>query len=498
MTQSNAQHHLAAIDVGSNSIHLVIARAINGELRTVDKLSEKVRLGAGIGSDRCLTDEAQRRALDCLGRYQQRISHLPECGVRIVGTNALRIARNSAHFCELAQGVLHHPLEIISGREEARLIYLGVAHTLADDEEKRLVVDIGGGSSEFILGKKFEPYALESLHMGCLSYQQRFFPEGLISAEAFEKAERSARLELLNIDSRYKQIGWKHAIGSSGTVKAIEQVGLGLGLAGDGITRQGLEIIKQRVLGFSHCRMIDLEGVATDRQYIFASGLAILIAIFDALKVEVMEYSSGALREGVLYDLIGRRAHEDVRDRSVRGLISSYHVDEAQARRVAGSALEIYDLVAQDWGIESPQYRELLKWAALTHEVGLTISHSQFHKHGAYILRHSDLPGFARWDQAALAILVRRHRRKFIHREIDEMSDAWQRTLRYLCVILRVSVLFNRCRKDTSLPSMEISVGPDALSLGLSKDWLKRRSLTEAELIDEKKFLSQRGLQFDF
>jgi len=361
-----------------------------------------------------------------------------------------------------------------------------------------LVVDLGGGSSEFILGKKFEPYALESLHMGCLSYQQRFFPDGLISSEGFEKAERSARLELLNIDSRYKQIGWKHAIGSSGTVKAIEQVALGLGLSGEGITRQGLEQIKQRVLSFSHCKMIDLEGVPTDRQYIFASGLAILIAIFDALKVEVMEYSSGALREGVLYDLIGRRSHEDVRDRSVRALMNSYQVDDAQAKRVANNALEIYDLVADDWDIQSTQYRELLKWAALTHEVGLNISHSQFHKHGAYILQHSDLPGFARSDQAALALLVRRHRRKFIHRETDEMSEQWRRVLRYLCAILRLSVLFNRCRKDISLPSMQIAVGTDSINLGLSRAWLEQRTLTEAELIDEKKFLSQRGLQFDY
>lgn len=498
MTENSAQHHLAAIDVGSNSIHLVIARAINGELRTVDKLSEKIRLGAGIGSDRCLTAKSQQRALDCLSRYQQRISHLPSCDVRIVGTNALRIARNSAQFCEQAQTVLNHPLEIISGREEARLIYLGVAHTLADDEEKRLVVDIGGGSSEFILGEKFEPYALESLHMGCLSYQQRFFPDGLISAEGFEKAERSARLELLNIDSRYKQIGWKHAIGSSGTVKAVEQVGLGLGLSGEGITRQGLELIKQRVLSFSHCQQIDLDGVPADRQYIFASGLAILIAIFDALKVEVMEYSAGALREGVLYDLIGRRSHEDVRDRSVRALMHSYQVDEEQAKRVAKSALEIYDLVAEDWGIELVQYRELLKWAAFTHEVGLNISHSQFQKHGAYILQHSDLPGFARWDQAALALLVRRHRRKFIHHETEDMSEHWQRALRYLCTILRLSVLFNRCRKDTDLPSMQIKVGPDSIHLGLAKEWLHRRSLTAAELVDERKFLSQRGVTFDF
>ena len=310
---------LAAIDLGSNSFHMMLARLTQGELKPIDVMSEKVQLAAGLDANKELTPAAQQRGLECLSRFAQRIVSLPRSSVRIVGTNALREAKNAHVFMEQAEKILGTPLEIISGREEARLIYLGVSHTLADDHGKRLVIDIGGGSTEFIIGERFEPQELESLHMGCVSFTKRFFPDGVINETRFNQAKTAAMQELLAIRGRYAELGWRNSVGSSGTIKAVRNALVSNGLSDEAITAQGLKKLEEKLLEFSSVDDIDLVDVKPERRAVLPAGIAILSGIFESLKIDKMEYSHGALREGLLYDTIGRFEHEDVRARTKIG-----------------------------------------------------------------------------------------------------------------------------------------------------------------------------------
>ncbi|MDX1805078.1 MAG: exopolyphosphatase, partial [Alcanivorax sp.] len=404
--------HLAAIDLGSNSFHMVVARQAQGEVQLLDGLSEKVQLGAGLDKDNCLDEAAQQRALDCLGRFAQRIAGIPRGSVRVVGTNTLRLARNARQFIRCAEAVLGHDIDIVAGREEARLIYLGVAHTLADDAGRRLVVDIGGGSTELIIGERFESTETESLHMGCVSFARRFFASGEITEKGFDRAVTAVRQEVLSIHANYRRQGWQQAVGASGTIKAISQVCVDNGWSEAGITMEALKKARKRVIKAGHADKLDLKGLREDRKPIFASGLSILYGIFEQLELAHMEVSSGALREGLLYDLLGRFGHEDVRERSIQALMNRHHVERSQAERVCATAELLYRQVAGDWRIDDDALLDTLRWGALLHEVGLAVSHSQFHKHGAYLVTNSDLPGFSRQEQQAVALLVRGHRRK--------------------------------------------------------------------------------------
>ena len=279
---------LAAIDLGSNSFHMVVARLVDGELKPLDVMSEKVQLAAGIGDDGLLSEEAQLRGLECLSRFAQRIKELPRNAIRIVGTNALREAKNRDEFIRRARTLMGAPIEVIAGREEARLIYLGVAHTLADDSDRRLVVDIGGGSTEFIIGSRFEPLKLESLHMGCVSYTKRFFADGKITPDAMDKAETAAARELLAIRRDYRRLRWQSTIGSSGTVKALRQACNALGY-GDQVTLEGLRAVRKQLLSFGSADRIDIEGIKPARRAVLPSGAAILLAVFELLGIEQIE-----------------------------------------------------------------------------------------------------------------------------------------------------------------------------------------------------------------
>ena len=395
---------LAAIDLGSNSFHLAIARLDHGEVRRIDSLSEKVQLGAGFDKDKNLTPEAQARALACLARFAQRLQAIPLRYLRIVATNALRQANNSAQFIEQAEHILKKRIEIVAGREEARLIYLGVSHTLAE-EGRRLVVDIGGGSTEFIIGENFEPLATESLQMGCVAYTQRFFADGSISAKALDKAIMAARQEVMAIANAYRDLGWHSVVGSSGTIKATRQILVQNGWASpEGfITKEGLAKVRDVVLACKHVSELNVVGLKDDRRAILPAGYAIIQAVFDELNLETMNYSDGALREGVLYDMLGRFSHEDIRDRSANALMARYHVDTAQAQRVAQTAENFYQQLHSSLTIDEED-EDLLRRAALLHEIGLAISHSSYHKHGAYLLQFSDVAGFSQAEQERLAL----------------------------------------------------------------------------------------------
>lgn len=481
---------LAAIDLGSNSFHLAIARLDCGEVQKIDSLSEKVQLGAGFDNENNLTPEAQARALACLARFAQRLQAIPFRCLRIVATNALRQANNSAQFIEQAEHILKKRIEIVAGREEARLIYLGVSHTLAE-EGRRLVVDIGGGSTEFIIGEKFEPLATESLQMGCVAYTQRFFADGHINAKSLDKAIMAARQEIVTIIQPYRDLGWQSVVGSSGTIKATRQILAQNNWAGanDCISKAGLAKVREIILSCKHVGELNIVGLKDDRRAILPAGYAILQAVFDAFKLDTMTYSDGALREGVLYDMIGRFSPEDIRDRSANALMVRYHVDMAQAQRVAQTAIYFYQQLRASLFIDEED-EDLLRRAALLHEIGLAISHSSHHKHGAYLLQYSDVAGFSQAEQERLALLVACHRRKVRNEQKVQLMSKGGTSLFNIAVILRLAVLVHHSRTPAPLPNIQLSSNGLQVTMQFPDSWLANHPLTLADLEEEMAYLS--------
>lgn len=496
-TSQQSDDLIAAIDLGSNSFHMVVAQEFQGEIRTLEKRGQKVQLAAGLDAQNHLSEEAQQRGLDCLREFAQRVQGMNPERVSVLATNALRAARNRQEFIVRAEAILGYPIEVIAGREEARLIYLGVSHTLADDQGKRLVVDIGGGSTEFIIGSKFEPKALESLHMGCVSFTQRFFINGLITKSHFREAVNAAKQELQNIESAYKKLGWKNVVGSSGTIRAAEQAVVENGWSNEGLTRDGLSKLHQRLLQFHHVDDVDLPGVKPERAQVFVGGLAILTAIFETFDVEVMTYSDGALREGALWDLVGRSTHEDVRNRVVQSLMERFYVDDAQAERVKDTALLLFKQIKKDWQL-SGSWKHWLAWAAQLHEIGLSIAHAGFHKHGAYLLRYSDLLGFTRQGQATLGFLVRSHRRRYPLEEMAVLSATQRDTVLKLSLLLRLAVLLNHSRGAHPVPTPQIQLGEQSIHLELPEGWLEQHPLTARDLTSEVDYFNEIGWQLSF
>ncbi|MDX1518507.1 MAG: exopolyphosphatase, partial [Gammaproteobacteria bacterium] len=385
----------AAIDLGSNSFHMMVARMSDDQLVVIDKMKDMVQLAAGLTEDRILTDEAIDRGISCLEKFGQRIHELPRQNIRAVGTNTLRQARNGGLFLSRAREALGHNIEIIAGREEARLIYIGVAHSMFNDSDNRLVVDIGGGSTELIIGKGFDPILTESLYMGCVNMTQRYFPEGQITAKKMRKAVVHARQELESSESIYKREGWQQAIGSSGTAIAIHDVVTGQGWSESGITRESLEQLMQELASTGKISELKFNGLSERRAPIFVGGVMIMYAIFEALEIDRMDISEGALREGLIYDLIGRTHEQDIRDRTVESLVNQYQVDTEYVNRVIATADELFRQLKQDWKL-GKQDRKIIHWATSLFPIGMRVAHSQYQKHGEYLVKHSDMPGFSR------------------------------------------------------------------------------------------------------
>ncbi|WP_275288716.1 exopolyphosphatase [Halomonas elongata] len=455
---------LAAIDLGSNSFHLLVANYQHDRLQVVARKGEKVQLADGVGDDGLLDEDAMTRALDCLARFAPFLEDITPRSLRVVGTNALRSADNSQDFIDRAEALLGTRIEIIAGREEARLIYLGAAHALAEDG-RRLIVDIGGGSTELIIGEHFEPLALESLSMGCVTFTRRFFTNGELSEKRMRRAELAALSELANIRRPYQKIGWLDPVGSSGTIKAAAAVIAATGKSPEGvITRQGLLDLRKRLIKTKRLDKVSLNGLKADRARVFPAGVAILVAIFEAFDLEEMRYADGALREGVLYDLVGRNSPEDPRLKTLDALTHRYDVDIRQADNVAATALGLLEQVREAWALDDDQAR-FLEWASRLHEIGLAISHSQFHRHGAYLLEHSDLSGFSRPEQRLLAFLVRAHRRKFPIKEWQALPASEQAPHGRLARLLRLAVLLNHSRPEQPPARPELRVSGEALAL---------------------------------
>ncbi len=492
-----AAETLAAIDLGSNSFHMIVARPTDDGFRVVDRMREAVRMAGGLDTDNNLTPKAMTRALECLSRFGERIRDLPHDKVRIVGTNTLRKARNAWAFIARAEAALGHPIDVISGYEEARLIYLGVSHGVDDGAVERLVIDIGGGSTEFILGHGFDPQQMESLHMGCVSHSMRFFGDGRVEGKALRAAVIAARQELEPFEVGFRRQGWQSVIGASGTILAIREIVIQQGWSGEGITPDSLETLGKAMIDAGHVDKLDLKGLSDDRRAVLPGGVAILTAAFEALGIERMRVSDSALREGLLYDLLGRIHQEDVRERTLAELVRRYHLDAVHGERVASTALTLFDAAAGAWALGEDQ-RRLLRWAASLHEIGLSVSHSQYHKHGAYLLSHLDMPGFARGEQRRLAALVRGHRRKIPLGEFGRLPSEHAEVVLRLCVLLRLAFLLHRRRSDDPLPALRLTVDDKTLKLGFPDDWLAAHPLTRVDLESEAGYLKAAGIKLKF
>ncbi len=474
---------------------MVVARYSHGQIVIVDRLREMVRLAAGISDDGRLDKQAAARALACLERFGQRLRDMQASDVRVVGTNALRVARRKQAFLERAREALGFPIEIVSGMEEARLIYSGVAHNLPNEEGRRLVLDIGGGSTEIIIGEHFEPLELESLQMGCVSLSQRFFGDGRLSPKRIERARLAARLELEPIQAAFLRRGWARAFGSSGTVRAIADSIRELDPSAGSITPAGNELLLQRLAEAGHTRELDLEAVTEERRPVFPGGVVILTEIIDALGIQQLRFVEGALRDGLLYDMVGRMTRSDARERTVGSMQSRFHVDLEQAARVEATALQFLSQVREPWGLGDPLAELSLKWAARLHEIGLDVAHSGYHRHGAYLLENADMPGFAREEQQLLARLVGSHRRKLAVQGLEDLIPPWDRLALQLIVLLRLAVLLHRGRSGVALPNIELAARGGTLELRFAARWLKEHPLTVADLQLEIEFLRPHGVR---
>ncbi len=486
---------LAAVDLGSNSFHMLVARYAQGQLVVVDRLREMVRLAAGLDEQGRLSRESIGRALQCLERFGQRLRDVRAERVRVVGTNTLRKARRKGAFLDRAREALGHPIEIISGVEEARLIYLGVSRTTPSDGGRRLVVDIGGGSTELIIGEGLEARRLESLYMGCVSLSTRHFGDGVITEKRIRRARTEAQLEIEPVMARFGRPEWDTAFGASGTMRAAADALAARGTGRGTIDREGVQWLLGECLRAGEVGRLRLPGLAPERQEIMPGGLAIMIEVFDMLGIDSMRVADGALREGLLYDLVGRLTDEDARVRSVRSLEARFHVDAAQADRVEATALSFLAQVREAWKLDEPLAELALGWAARLHEIGLDIAHAHYHRHGAYLLQHADLPGFPREEQQLLAAVVGSHRRKINPALLEDLVPPWHLKGEFLIVLLRFAVLLHRARGPRALPAIALKPRGRSLEAAFPKGWLAEHPLTVADLEQEIEYLQAAGFR---
>ena len=480
---------LAALDLGSNSFHLIIARVEHGEIRPVETLAEKVQLGAGL-IDHQLSQDAIDRGLACLERFAQALDQLAPSRVRVVGTNALRQARNRRDFTKPAERLLGVPVDVVYGREEARLVYLGVAHSLADDESSRLVVDIGGGSTEFIVGQRFEPQRLVSLQMGCVSYAQRHFPDGKISDKAFRAAVSEAFAEASRIAPEFNSQFWIEAVGSSGTLQAIELLIQSQGWRDHGIDERSLNKLKKKLMGFSQANDIDLPGLAENRRGVICAGVAITQGLFKALGIKTMRTSGGALREGVIYDLMGRLSHEDVRERSISAMVARHGADPKSADIVAHRLAVLATAVADSWQL-SAQDIELLTWTARVHEIGISIAQKGFHRHSAYLILNADMPGFSQGEQECMALLLEGQRGKLRSEFLAAIPEDSFEKISRMIALLRLAIALKYVELLEQLPDISVSAKGKTLTLTLPRGWRRSHPLSSRDLDDLKALLSR-------
>lgn len=486
---NNKPQEIAAIDLGSNSFHMVIARIVNGALQVLGRLKQRVHLADGLDSNNMLSEEAMERGIACLALFAERLQGFPEENVCIVGTHSLRQAANAEEFLKRAAKVIPYPIEIISGHEEARLIFMGVAHT-QPEKGRKLVIDIGGGSTEMVIGEDFDPLLVESRRMGCVSFARQFFPNGEISKDNFQRARLAAAQKLENMAWQYRIQGWQSALGASGSIKAAHEVLIALGEKDGLITAERLELLRNEVLKYKRFNELALPGLSEDRQAVFVPGLSILCGVFDALAIKQLRLSDGALREGVLYEMEGRFRHQDIRSRTARSLAEHYNIDHEQAYRVLSTVQQLYaQWMAQNSKLVHPQLEALLNWAAMLHEVGLSINHSGMHRHSAYILQNTNLPGFNQEQQLLLATLVRFHRKGVKLDELPRLTLFKKKQYIPLIQVLRLAALLNNQRQSTTTPeSLELETNGFHWILRFPQGYLQQNNLVQLDVEKEQSY----------
>jgi len=473
---------------------MIVGELRHGQLIIIDRLKETVRLAEGLSDDGVISDDARSRALDCLSQFGERLRAMQAASVRAAGTSTIRRAREDSTFMGEAEAVLGHPIEVISGIEEARLIYLGVTHSLPPNTGLRLAIDIGGGSTEVILGQGPTPRALESLHMGCVSMTERFFPDGRITPQRFEEARVAARLELRPVKAFFRGAGDVEAIGTSGTINSTERVARTIGLQESGVlTLSIIEKLIGKVCEFETIGDLSMRGLSERRSQVWPGGLAILAEMIGVLGIEGLRVSDGALREGLLYDLLGRLQHADARERTVEAMATRYSVDQRQADRVAETASLLQGQCAEAWSLQSELAAKMLNWATRLHEIGLDISHDGFQRHGAYVAEHADMPGFPRAEQRFLAFLIGSQRHQIDKQRQKQLPRSWREPALRLAILLRLAVLLNRSRRDREAPDVRMTVGDDSINLEFDAAWLDANPLSVADLERERGYLDNVG-----
>ena len=464
-----------------------------GNLQFVDRVKEMVRLNAGLDEQGNLDQDSQQRALECLDRFGQRVRGIPAARVRAVGTNTFRAAHNAETFIEKAESALGHHISIVSGHEEARLVYLGAAFSLESSGRRRLVIDIGGGSTELIIGQGYDALSMHSLYMGCVSFSRRFFGDGKITRKRIQAARAAVLQELEPLIRDYLELGWEEVVGTSGTIRAVDDLGRAIGGEQDWLTPSVLDKIERYLLEVGDSGK--LEHVSDRRKPVFAGGYCIISGIFKALNILRLDCASGALREGVLFDLNGRLRDLDSRDQGVTALASRFMVDNAQAERVRQTCLSLLAQVLYDWQLDQVIHRKMLGWASQLHEIGISIAFNQNHKHGSYIVENSDIDGFSRQQQRILALLIRSHRQKFPTELFEPLPFASRTRVTRMAVLLRMSVALNRGRIDTTLPVLKLTPTDNGVMLSIPKKWCADHPLTVMDLESEQRFLSHHGFE---
>lgn len=470
---------LASVDLGSNSFRLQICENHNGQLKIIDSFKQMVRFAAGLDEQKNLSEESQERALECLAKFGERLRGFQPEQVRVVATNTFRVAKNIGGFIPKAEAALGFPIEVIAGREEARLIYTGVVHTLPPNGDRMLVIDIGGGSTEFVIGSDLRPTHTESLPLGCVTYSMRFF-QNKIGNKDFQAAIAAARNEIQRISKLMKRAGWDFAIGTSGSAKSIRDV-----LAAEypqeaDITYEGMKKLAERITAAGSVKKAKFENLKPERVEVFTGGLAVMMAAFEELEIRKMTVTEAALRDGVFYDLIGRSLNEDMREQTTAEFQHRYHVSLNQANRVADTAQKFMESLCHEHNVPVQSLtlcKQYLSWAGRLHEIGLDISHTGYHKHSAYILENADMPGFSRKEQSVLAQLVLGHRGEV--RKMTEIVGS-NEMMWYAILSLRLAALFCRARMPLELPPFT-QLRPDSTGKGfmlrISRNWLEQHPL---------------------
>ncbi|MCL2871387.1 MAG: Ppx/GppA family phosphatase [Betaproteobacteria bacterium] len=470
---------LAVVDLGSNSFRLEIGEVHGQQIRVLETLREMLRFAGGLDEKGRITASARRRALMCLARFGEWLHDFDPANVRAVATNTFRIATNVDDFLPEAEMTLGFPIEIISGHEEARLIYLGTSYCLPRSTTPRLIMDIGGGSTEFIVGQGRRPQRLESLKLGCVNMSERFFGDNKLTAANFKKAETYARAEIEPIARAFDRKYWREAFASSGSALALTEILEGNGFSSDGITPDGLTALRKKMIASKTLANLKLTALKPERVPVLAGGLVIMRAAMTELRIPRIAPVGGALRLGVLYELLGRHHDHDSRDATVELLLDDYQLDRPHVRRIAALAQELFlQLHPKADSVDV----QMLQWAALLHGVGASISHFGYHKHSAYILQHRDMPGFSSAEQNRLAVLALTCRGS-LGKAMPYLQES---VMRWQILSLRLALLFYRARRPIELPTIRLRARGKTLYYRLSNRWLAAHPLTEY-LIDKER-----------